>query len=272
MAGSKTINATFADEAAQFIEGHRRERWFLWFATTAPHTPYYHDPHHYYTRWQVRRAPPPPLWPREQPLCSYDWAAYYSTTSLLDDQIGRLLQELDRLGLAQDTLVIFLSDNGMMHGSHGLQGKGVWYEEAVRVPALVRWPGRVAARSRITSPASGVDLGPTCVDAAGGGAQDDLPGTSLLPALTGRLPADRADKDLFSEVRKKHSTGEGADWQLARHGRWKYVRLRDGGERLYDLDRDPGEWRDVATSGDADSTAAIQDMRRRLDTWLTRTP
>src|SRR3954469_545976 len=128
MAGSKTITATFADQAVQFIGRHRDERWFLWFATTAPHTPYYHDPHHYYTRWQVHGAPPPPLWPREQRLSTYDWAAYYSTTSLLDDQIGRVLHELDRQGLARDTLVIFLSDNGMMHGSHGLFGKGVWYE------------------------------------------------------------------------------------------------------------------------------------------------
>ena len=265
--GNQTINVTFGDAGVKFIERHKDERWFLWFASTAPHTPYLRDAK--YTRCRVHSRPPPPLWPPGDRLSNYDWAGYYSTTGVLDDQVGRLLRKLDALGLAGDTLVVVLGDNGMMHGSHGQLGKQIWFEESVRVPALVRWPGRVNAGTVVTSPAVSVDLVPTLLEAAGAPKPDGLPGVSLWPAVTEGKPTRT---EVFSEVRKMTRPFKGRLWQMAKAGQWKYVRLEGGSERLYDLGQDPGEKADLAQSPDAAAAEALVDMRARLDRWVVETP
>jgi arylsulfatase A-like enzyme len=264
-----TVTASFTDAATTFVERHRHERWFLWFATTAPHTPYYRDPRHPYPNRLVWQRTPPPLWPADQPLSRYDWAGYYSTTEMLDEHVGRLLRTVDRLGLADDTLVVLLGDNGVMHGSHGLRGKGVWFEEAVRVPALLRWPGHVRPASVVSSPTSEIDLLPTIIEAAGGGASGDLPGQCLWPMLQG---ATRQQPEVFSEARKNSPPWAGQQWRMVRSGPWKYVRFANGSEALYDLADDPGEQQNLAGSSNEEVRRLLPDLRRRLDRWTQATP
>jgi N-acetylglucosamine-6-sulfatase len=264
-----TITSVFTDAATHFVERHQRQPWFLWFATTAPHPPYYRDPSHPYSNRAILASAPPPLWPPGEPPSRYDWAGYYSTTSTLDDQVGRLLRRLDELGLADNTLVVVMGDNGVMHGSHGLRGKGVWFEEAVRVPALVRWPGHVKAGSVVSPPTSEIDLLPTLLDAAGGAAEADLPGKSLLPTLNGATPAR---DEVFSEARKSSPPWAGQHWQMVRSGGWKYVHFPGGSEALYDLDNDSGETAAVAAPHDPRAISALHDLRQRLGRWLSATP
>jgi arylsulfatase A-like enzyme len=184
---------------------------------------------------------------------------------MMDDEIGRVLATLDRLDLEENTLVIFASDNGYMFGSHGRSRKQVWFEESVRVPAIVRWPGRVAVGS-VVSPIVSVDFLPTALDAAGLRAPADLEGVSMLPVLAGRKPLRTIG---FAELRVGPRYG-GEDWKVARQKRFKYVRFRDGHETLYDLLRDPHEEKDASASAAAHEQ--LLRLRAALDAWLKRTP
>jgi len=179
------ITQIFADAAIRWLDRHKSDRWFLWLATTAPHTPYVHDPRHPYERAKIQ---PPPLWPKGKPLSDADWPGYYSTISMLDEQIGRVVAKLKDLGQLDRTLLVVMGDNGFMHGSHDHRAKSVWYEESARVPALARWPGKIKAGSVVSTPAVSVDLMATFAGVTGARVPEGREGLSLLPALTGKEP------------------------------------------------------------------------------------
>ena len=257
------ITQIFADAAISFVRHKTDKPWFLWFSTTAPHEPYF-DPTHSYRASQIT---PPPGWPPGQPLESpQTWAEYYATISMLDDQIGRVLAEIDRLGMAERTVVIFASDNGFMFGSHGQAKKQVWFEESVRTPAIVRWPGHIQPGTVVVDPVVSVDLLPTLLDLSGSSPIAALEGTSMLPALQAR-PSLR--KVAYSEVQQgKHWGGD--YWQMVRDSRFKLVRFKDGREYFYDLSVDP--WERADPMGVRGQRAAKDHLRRALDEWLLRTP
>src|SRR5205814_222026 len=242
------ITEIFSDTALQFLQKHRQDRWFLWFATTAPHGPYVRDPRHPYNASEMK---PPPAWPPDEMFEQPDaLAEFYSTVSMLDEQVGRVLQKLDELGLADNTLVFMSSDNGFMFGSHGYVGKALWFDESARMPALVRWPGKIKPGTKTASPLDSVDLLPTLLDVAG--VHRELPkiyqGKSMLPALTGGKPLKKV---AYSEVNSRHLAG--GYWQMARDERWKYVRFKSGEEYLYDMKEDTFELKNrVASLAHAD--------------------
>ncbi|MBI1872919.1 MAG: sulfatase [Acidobacteria bacterium] len=115
---------------------------------------------------------------------------YLATVQSIDDSVGRLLDFLDRSGLAKNTLVIYTSDQGFFLGDHGLFDKRFMYEESLRTPLLVRWPRAVKAGTRSDAIALNVDFAPTLLDAAGLAVPADMQGRSLLPVLRGRTPPD----------------------------------------------------------------------------------
>jgi arylsulfatase A-like enzyme len=115
---------------------------------------------------------------------------YLATVQSLDDNIGRLLDYLDSSGLAKNTIVIYASDQGFFLGDHGLFDKRFMYEEALRMPFLVRWPAAIKAGTRSGAIAINADFAPTFLDAAGISVPADMQGRSLLPVLRGRTPAD----------------------------------------------------------------------------------
>src|SRR6185436_8764125 len=107
---------------------------------------------------------------------------YYRMIEKVDGQIGRVLGALDALGPAgRNTLVVFTSDHGECAGAHGFSEKVVFYEESVRVPLILAWPGRIASGRREQLVNTGVDLLPTLLDFAGLAAVPGLPGRSLRP-------------------------------------------------------------------------------------------
>jgi arylsulfatase A-like enzyme len=114
---------------------------------------------------------------------------YLATVQSVDDSVGRVLQLLDRTGLARNTMVIYTSDQGFFLGDHGLYDKRFMYEESIRMPFLVRWPARIKPGTRIEALALNVDFAPTFLDAAGLPASPDMQGRSLLPLFGGRTPA-----------------------------------------------------------------------------------
>ncbi len=115
---------------------------------------------------------------------------YLATVQSVDDNIGRLLAYLDSAGLARNTIVIYTSDQGFFLGDHGLFDKRFMYEESLRMPFLVRWPGRIKPGIKIDAMALNVDFAPTFLDAAGLPPNAQMQGRSLLPVLRGRAPTD----------------------------------------------------------------------------------
>jgi arylsulfatase A-like enzyme len=117
----------------------------------------------------------------------YMTANYYAFVTEIDDWVGKILQKLDQLELAENTLVIFVSDHGEMLGSHGMRGKFCFYEESVRVPFIIRYPGKIKPGQRFETPVSILNIFPTILDYAG---LKNIPtdGYSLKPIIEGAAP------------------------------------------------------------------------------------
>ena len=127
-------------------------------------------------------------------------AAYWAMVDLIDDQVGRLLDALERTGQRENTLVIFMSDHGEMLGDHGIYLKGpFFYEEAIRVPLVASWPGTVEEGLVSDALVELTDLAPTLLDAAGFERHPGMQGDSLWPILTGQSDPDSHRDDVYCE-------------------------------------------------------------------------
>ena len=188
---------------------------------------------------------------------------YWRMITGIDRAVGRILAKLDAIGAADDTLVVFTSDNGYFLGERGLAGKWLIYEDSIRVPLVVRMPrdARPPAGS-IDTPALNVDLGPTILAACGVPVPDSMQGRDLLPLVRGERVAWR--DDVFYEHRFDHA--KIPEHEGVRTPRWTYVRYVDVApplEMLFDRAADPLQTRDLAA--DADHADQLLRLRRRTD-------
>lgn len=168
--------------------------------------------------------------------------AYYGLVSFMDAQVGLVLDELRRAGLADNTVVLYVSDHGELLGEDGLWFKGTMGEGSVRIPAIIAGPG-IPKGSRSDTYVSLVDVFPTVLDVLDidGHAEDQqLPGMSLVAAAQSDDPIERT---IFSEY---HSANSHTGSFMVRRGRWKYIDYREFPERLFDMDNDPSETNDLA--------------------------
>ena len=184
-------------------------------------------------------------------------AAYYGLCTALDDYVERLLAALDRLGLADDTLVIYTSDHGEPLGDHELWWKCCMYEQSVGVPLIMRGPA-VETGATVDSPTSLLDLVPTMADAVGIEPDPAWDGRSLLPVARGERAAD-PDRTVFSEY---HAHGVSRGMFMLRRGQYKYVYYPDNPDQLFDLKADPTEKNDLATDPD------YEDLRTEYENEL----
>jgi len=186
-------------------------------------------------------------------------AAYFGLCEYFDDQVGRLLDKLDQTGLAENTLVVYLSDHGEMAGEHGCWWKSNYFEGSVGVPLIARLPGVIEAGSVDSTLCSLLDLGPTAVELAGGESLPDQDGHSLWSVFRGEADPTRPEA-IFSELGP--TRGEPPS-RMIRSGRWK---LYDYGDDvppvLFDLEKDPGEWCDLAA--DQEHAAVRDGLLQRL--------
>jgi arylsulfatase A-like enzyme len=183
---------------------------------------------------------------------------YLGTILAVDEGVGRLLKHLDDTGLSKNTLVVYTSDQGFFLGEHGWFDKRWIFEESLRTPLLVRWPGVVRPGSANRDIVSNVDFAATFLEAAGAKAPGDLQGRSLVPILRGRTPADwrKAFYYHYYEYPAVHS--------VRRHygvvtDRYKLVHFYEPDVdywELFDRDKDPKELRSVYGQRDY---AAIQN-------------
>lgn len=241
-------------QVEQFIEAHRDRPFFLYLAHNSLHIPY-----------SARTN----LVARNRDAFEPVYAALIET---LDDSVGRLLARLDALGLATNTLVIFTSDNGGLHVPEGPHrtithntpfraGKGFLYEGGLRVPLIVRWPGRVPAGRVVDAPVVNTDWLPTLLELAGQPVPPELDGVSLAALLTGRGPAPH--RALFWHF--PHYTNQGGQPAGAvREGDWKLIEhYEDGRVELFHLAQDPGETDNLAAREPGRANA----LRSRLAAW-----
>jgi len=266
------ITDVITDYALRFMERHRNKPFFCYVPYNAPHTPH-QVPDRYFDKYMARG-----LGTRE--------AAIYGMVENIDENVGRLLDKLDELGLAERTIVLFLSDNGPEGppGSRynaGMRGmKGTVHEGGMRVPLFVRWPGRFEANRVVKPIAAHVDLLPTIAELCGVANPKTLPldGRSLVPLLTGR--ARRwPDRMIFARtsgwrsvleydervVQDLHTLGK-----TVRTQRWRAVD-EGAGWQLYDMLNDPSQQRDVAD----DHPEVLGRLRTAYDRWfadVTKTP
>lgn len=201
-----------------------------------------------------------------------DWAPtvarYLGELSLLDAQLGRILDTLDRLGIAQDTVVVYTTDHGDLCGSHGLIDKHyIMYDDVVRVPLLIRWPAGLARPGRVCDAfvVHALDLAATFCDLAGAPVPETFQGVSLGPLLRGDAAPDRPDA--FS-VYYGNQFGFYSQ-RMVRDERWKYIWNATAEDELYDLAEDPGELHNRIA--DPACRSLVRERRRRLVEWMQST-
>jgi arylsulfatase A-like enzyme len=186
---------------------------------------------------------------------------YRTMLESLDTNVGRVLDALDALDIASNTIVVFTSDNGGERFSDvwPLTGmKGELLEGGIRVPVLARWPGRIPAGLRTDQVAATTDWLPTFMAAAGGAPDPDYPsdGENLLPVLTGAAP---------SHARALYWRYKANEQAAVRDGRLKYLKL-GGREHLFDLDADPRERADLREKFPDE----FERLRRQYTAWSSR--
>ena len=250
------------DHAEKFIEEHREQPFLLYLSHYAVHIPL-----------EARQELIEKYEAKEKPPEGVNNPVYAAMVEHVDQSVGRIMAKLDELGLADNTVVVFTSDNGGLRQRYDLQGpivssnaplrdeKGSLYEGGIRVPLIVRWPEVIEPGTTSSEPVSSIDFYPTFVDIAGTPppVNQVLDGVSLRPVLEQRGALDR-DAIYWHYPHYHHSTPAGA----IRAGDWKLLEFfEDGRLELYNLDDDISESRNLAESL-PDKTA---ELREKLAAW-----
>lgn len=277
------VTEAITDDALAFIDrcAADDQPFYAGVHYTAPHSPWVDNhPQEYvdlYTECPFESCPQEPKHPWVKPtILAEAWAdprpnlmGYFAAVTAMDAQIGRLLARLDELGLREDTLVFFTSDNGFNCGHHGIWGKGNgtyplnMVDSSIKVPALVSQPGHIPESVVREELISGYDFMPTLLDylhlpLPSGVA---LPGRSMAALWRGEpLEAEREPVVVFDEY---------GPVRMIRSHDWKYVhRHPDGPHELYDLQRDPDERHNLVA--DADHHRITAEMKEQLAAWFAR--
>jgi arylsulfatase A-like enzyme len=192
---------------------------------------------------------------------------YLRVMKSVDENVGRFLDFLEESGLAENTMVIYTSDNGMFMGDHFLFDKRLMYEEPMRVPLAIRYPAGVKAGTEVSAFAVNVDYAPTILDYAGLPVPADMQGRSLRPLLEGQTPADWR-KSFYYHYWEWPSGHDVAPHYGVRTERFKLIHHDDeryGGPaawELIDLQADPHEYRNVID--EPDYTETVNELKAEL--------
>ena len=282
------------DLAIRFMERHRRDPFALALSWGPPHGPLELVPDEYRDRYDPARltlrpnvvptktekwslaCAAPPWHPAGEVRTRFDGdveqriresiACYYAQITVLDDCLARLLEALERLGLADDTVVVYTADHGSMHWSHGRIRKQQPWEEVIVVPLLVRAPGRLPAGKSSGVLTGLVDLTPTMLDLLGRPVPEEMDGISVALAVLGKAPSPPSV--LFgTPVPVDGVTEEGVDrgWRGVRTDRHTYACWEDrSGWVLYDNRKDPYQLNNLIDDPDA------AGLRSRMNAELKR--
>ena len=249
--GDGYVTDDFTNRAMAFIEQHRDQPFFCYLPLNTPHSPM-QVPEKFYQKFAKD-----PIKLRYHEPDQEDLAMTRAALAMcenIDWNVGRLLARLDELNLAENTIVVYFCDNGpnSYRYNGGMRGrKGSTDEGGVRSPLLVRWPGKIAPGTRIEPIAAAIDLLPTLTALAGieAAAQKSLDGVDVSPLLLGKRTT-AADRMIFSH------------WSGRVSVRTQQYRLDHAG-RLYDMQRDPGQQRDIAV----EKPEVAKRLRQAVKVW-----
>jgi len=186
---------------------------------------------------------------------------YLRCVASVDDNIGRLLDHLEQNGLADNTIVVYSSDQGFYLGEHGWYDKRWMYEESFRMPFIIKWPGVTKAGKRMSALAQNIDFAPTFLDAAGVDVPSEMQGESLRPLLKGKAPADWR-KSIYYHYYERGEHHVPAH-EGVRTERYKLIHFYDTDEwELFDLENDPQELKSIYS--DPAYATTIKDMKAEL--------
>ena len=283
-----------ADDAEWVLErcAKRKDRpFFLAVGFYRPHTPYV-SPKPYFDRYPEEQMPvvqgvredqadlPAPAlgsYKKEQDKLTDDLRrqcvqAYYASTTFMDAQVGHVLDTLDRLGLAENTIVVFTSDHGYHLGEHGLWQKMSIFEESARVPLIIAAPKTSAKGGVAKDPVGLIDLYPTLAELCGVKTPKNLQGQSLVPML--KDPSATGRGWTVTQVTRsaggKKQGGRFFGYSL-RTPRWRYTEWAEGkqGRELYDHDADPRELTNLAA--DSAHAKTIAQLSKQLHEAVRQT-
>ncbi|NQT58021.1 MAG: sulfatase-like hydrolase/transferase [Bacteroidetes bacterium] len=271
----------FTDGAIEFVENHvnsdDQRPFFLYLAHLAPHDPRQY-PRRLIDRYRESNVSLPPNFAVQHPFDNGDLfvrdelleahprrpervrqhlADYYAIITHLDEQLGRLLDQLDTLGVTENTIIIFAGDNGLAVGQHGLMGKQNLYDHSLRVPLIMTGAG-VPVNQRTSSLCYLLDIFPTLCDLTGLDTPCSVEGKSLLPVL----------QDPAVSVRDILHFAYCGVQRAVRRDSWKlieYVIGRTRTSQLFDLSTDPHEINNIA--GDTRNTVILRELREELEQW-----
>lgn len=196
--------------------------------------------------------------------------AYCETLISVDESIGRVMEYLEKEGLAENTLVIYMGDNGFSFGEHGLIDKRHAYEESMKVPFLAWSPKMVKAGTKVKSMIQNIDIAPTILEMAGIEKPAHFQGASILPFLKGGQPQKWRDR-IFYEYYWEYTFPQTPTVHAVRTDKFKYIRYHgiwDTNE-LYDLENDPYEMNNLIAK--PEYQAMIEELRTEIDDWLEAT-
>lgn len=266
-----------ANETAKFITANKDRPFFAYYSFYDVHTPLMaRDDLRKKYEEKRKRLGLQERWGREgdrDVRLIQEHSVYAAMVEAMDKAVGTVLTRLDELGLRDDTIVIFTSDNGGLSTSEGWPtsnqplraGKGWLYEGGIREPLLVRWPSVVKAGSVNNTPVSSPDFFPTLLDVAGAQPQPNqiLDGTSLLPVFKGETLTERP---LFWHYPHYGNQG-GAPGAAIRRGDWKLIEwFEDNRLELFHLSEDLGEQTDLAEK----EPQRASQLRDELNAWQKR--
>lgn len=285
-----------ATEAIRLLDEHHPKKtgrpFFLAVGFFRPHTPYV-APTHWFDRYPLDRIHPVIEKPGDRddipvaaladrpkqreltmPQRKEIVQAYYASISLMDAQVGRLLDALDRLDLSKNTIVVFVSDHGYHLGHHGLWQKGDLFEGSCRVPMIVSTPGMETAGKSTGAVAELVDLYPTLAELCELEVPKHVKGASLVPALQNVLHTGKesALSEAWSRAPRMHASLRGKKilGYSIRTARFRYTEWGDGefGAELYDYNVDPKEFTNLID--DPAHTQTVSRMKRLMASAHTR--
>ena len=189
--------------------------------------------------------------------------AYYADVSCLDEQIGRLVEQLKAAGLYENTIIVYLSDNGYHLGNHGLGNKITMHEESVRVPMFIHSPLLPVKRARSDALVSSLDVYPTLLNFAGVVVPPQLMGKSLRPILAS--PSAAVRDYVVSECVGPPERRVGTGHRMVRTDRFKLILSSSDEQAFFDLRADPFELRNLI--GDPAFAGEIDRHRGMLREW-----
>jgi arylsulfatase A-like enzyme len=288
-------------KACDFLRRHRSEPFILYVNFLEPHMPFFgpldneHDPNQIQLpanfgdpleeneplRYRVIREHCRAKYGESEEEIKQLVAQYWGLVTQVDRSVGQILRTLDELGLAENTIVVYTSDHGDMMGSHHMVEKSVMYEEAVRVPWLMRIPQLRNKRRLIANPVSQIDVVPTLLDLLGADCDRSFPGRSLVPLIKNKSATERdvhiewnpnsgalkvkkggtklASKTVLARVQNEHTRAV-----ISPDG-WKLCLSDADQSQLFHLHEDPGETMNLFDSGSHKDV--IPELTKKIHRW-----